>query len=87
MMWKSKNSNNKNGGLCSFLSIWLQCILIMGHLMQNLLLHALFEHKCVGSVCTHSPYNDKNPPSFFFIPNNNDHLLRSSCSQILGRVT
>ncbi len=22
---------------------------------------------CVGSVCTQPPYNDKNPPSFFFL--------------------
>ncbi len=30
----------------------------------------LFEHKCVGSVFTHPSYNDKNPPSvFFLIPN------------------
>ncbi len=44
---------------------------------------------CVGSVCTHLPYSDKNPPSvfFFFIPINHKHRLRSSRSQILGCVT
>ncbi len=30
--------------------------------MQNSL-YKLFEHKCVGSMCTRSSYNDKNPPS------------------------
>ncbi len=28
--------------------------------------YMLFEHKCVGSVCTQPPYNDKNAPSVFF---------------------
>ncbi len=39
-------------------------------------------------VCTHPPYNDKNPPSvFFFIPINNIPFLKSSLSQVLGCVT
>ncbi len=46
---------------------------------------------CVGSVCTHPPYNDKNPPSvfflFFIIHINLDPFLKSSHSQILGCVT
>ncbi len=44
----------------------------------------------VGSVCTQSPYNDKNPPSAFLkkkIPINHYPFLKSSRSQILGYVT
>ncbi len=32
--------------------------------MQNSL-YKLFEQMCVGSMCTHPSYNDKNPPSGF----------------------
>ncbi len=44
---------------------------------------------CVGSVCTHPPYNDKSQPSvfFFLIPINNNPFLKSSRSQILVCVT
>ncbi len=33
--------------------------------------YKLFERKCVLALCTHPPYNDKNPPSVFF------YLLKS----------
>ncbi len=38
---------------------------------------------CVGSVCTHLPYNNKNPPSgFYLIHKNNIHFYKSSHSQL-----
>ncbi len=47
--------------------------------MQNSLLHVVWTEMCVGSVCTHPPYNDKNPPgAFFLIPINNNPFLKSS---------
>ncbi len=38
---------------------------LKGHRMQNSR-YKLFEQMCVGSVCTHPSYNDKNPLSAFF---------------------
>ncbi len=43
---------------------------------------------CVGSVCTHPPYNDKNPPSgFYLIPKNNIPFFKSGRSQLLVGVS
>ncbi len=37
---------------------------------------------CVGSVCTHPSYNDKNPPSIFFLnPYFKIPFLKSGCSE------
>ncbi len=41
--------------------------------MLHALLQVVWTEMCVGSVCTQSPYNDKNPPSVFFFFN----LLKS----------
>ncbi len=35
--------------------------------MLHALLHVVWTEMCVGSVCTQPPYNDKNPPSVFFV--------------------
>ncbi len=53
--------------------------------MQNSFLQVVWTEMFVGSVCTQPPYNDKNPPSVFFL--NHNPFLRSSYSQILVSVT
>ncbi len=59
--------------------------------MQNSLLHVVWTEVCVATrcvkVCTQPPYNDKNPSSVFFITKNHKPFVRSSHSQIIGRVT
>ncbi len=35
--------------------------------MRHALLHVVWTEMCVGSVCTQPPYNDKNPPSVFYL--------------------
>ncbi len=35
--------------------------------MLHELLQVVWTEMCVGSVCTQPPYNDKNPPSVFFV--------------------
>ncbi len=35
--------------------------------MLHAVLQVVWTEMCVGSVCTQPPYNDKNPPSVFFI--------------------
>ncbi len=41
----------------------------------------------VGSVCTHPSYNDKNPPSVFFLnPYFKIPFLKSGCSEIPVRM-
>ncbi len=37
--------------------------------MRHALLQIVWTEMCVGSVCTQPPYNDKDPPVFFFIFN------------------
>ncbi len=34
--------------------------------MQNSLLYVVWTEMCVGSVCTHLPYNEKSTQCFFF---------------------
>ncbi len=35
--------------------------------MRHALLHVVWTEMCVGSVCTQPPYNDKDPPSVFYL--------------------
>ncbi len=52
--------------------------------MQNSL-YKLFEHKCVLEV--YPSYNDKNPPSVFFLnPYFKILFLKSGCSEIPVRM-
>ncbi len=42
---------------------------------------------CVGSVCTHPSYNDKNLPSVFFLnPYFKILSLKSDCSEVPARM-
>ncbi len=55
--------------------------------MQNSL-YKLFEHKSVLEVCTHPSYNNKNPPSVFFLnPYFKILFLKSGYSEIPVRMT
>ncbi len=57
-------------------------------------LYMLFEHKCVLEVCTHPPYNAKNPASVFFFffffflnPYFKIPFQKSGCSEIPVKMT
>ncbi len=61
--------------------IWMvsTIFILKGSSDSKYTLHVVWTSMCVGSVCTHPPYNDKNPPSVFFFfksPFSNQAVLR-----------
>ncbi len=49
--------------------------------------YKLYELKCLLAVWTQAPYNDKDPPSVFFISFNTFPFLKSGRSQMTVCVT